>query len=72
MPTQRAVFGRPAHAERPSLPVSGDAIVTDAKPLPTTKSQCRNGNWRTYGVFRNQGECVSFVATKGKNPPSGP
>jgi hypothetical protein len=56
----------------PSLPVSGDAIVTDAKPLPTTKSQCRNGNWRTYGAFRNQGDCVSFVATKGKNPPSGP
>ena len=56
----------------PSLPVSGDAIVTDAKPLPTTKSRCRNGNWRTYAVFRNQGDCVSFVATKGKNPPSGP
>lgn len=54
----------------PSLPVSGDATVTDAKPLPTIKSQCRNGNWRTFGVFKNQGDCFSFVATKGKNPPT--
>ena len=54
----------------PSLPVSGDAIVTDANPLPTTKSQCRNGNWQIFGVFKNQGDCVSFVATKGKNPPA--
>ena len=52
----------------PSLPVSGDAIVTDAKPLPTTKSQCRNGGWRNFGVFKNQGDCVSFVSTGGKNP----
>ena len=40
--------------------------------LPTSKGQCKNGGWRTYGVFKNQGDCVSFVATKGKNPPSGP
>lgn len=29
--------------------------------LPTTKAQCRNGGWRNYGVFTNQGDCVSFV-----------
>jgi hypothetical protein len=40
--------------------VSGDITVTDAPPLPTTKDQCRQGGWRTYG-FKNQGECVSFV-----------
>jgi hypothetical protein len=44
--------------------------VTDApSPLPTSKDQCKNGGWRTYGVFKNQGDCVSFVATGGKNPP---
>jgi hypothetical protein len=41
-------------------------------PLPTSKAQCMNGDWKTYGVFKNQGDCVSFVASGGKNPPSGP
>ena len=54
----------------PSLPVSGDAIVTDAKPLPTSKDQCKNGGWKTYGVFKNQGDCVSFVASGGRNAPA--
>jgi hypothetical protein len=48
----------------------GDLIVTDSPALPTSKDQCKNGGWRSYGVFRNQGDCVSFVATKGKNPPA--
>jgi hypothetical protein len=51
-------------------PVSGSITVTDAQPLPTTKQQCKNGGWRQYGVFRNQGDCVSFVATGGRNPPA--
>jgi hypothetical protein len=38
--------------------------------LPTSKEECKNGDWRTFGVFKNQGDCVSFVATKGKNPPA--
>ena len=49
----------------------GDIVVTDTQPLPTTKDQCKNGGWQTYGVFKNQGDCVSFVATGGKNPPVG-
>ena len=57
------------------LPVNvaaeGDLVVHDAPPLPTSKDQCKNGGWRNYGVFKNQGDCVSFVATKGKNPPAG-
>ena len=39
--------------------------------LPTSKDQCKNGGWKTFGVFKNQGDCVSFVASRGKNPPSG-
>jgi hypothetical protein len=39
--------------------------------LPTSKAQCKKGGWRDFEVFKNQGDCVSFVATKGKNPPSG-
>jgi hypothetical protein len=51
----------------PSLRIlSGDAIVIDAVPLPTTKEQCKNGGWHNFADFRNQGDCVSFVATADK------
>jgi hypothetical protein len=46
--------------------------VADTNPLPTSKAQCKNNGWRNYGTFKNQGDCVSFVATGGKNQPSGP
>jgi hypothetical protein len=49
--------------------ISGDLVVIDAPPLPSSKDQCKNGGWKRYSVFKNQGDCVSFVATKGKNPP---
>jgi hypothetical protein len=50
----------------------GDFVVVDAQPTgPTTKEQCNNGGWQAYGIFKNQGDCVSFVATGGKNPPAG-
>jgi hypothetical protein len=45
---------------------SGDIVVSDAPRLPTSKGQCKNGGWRSYGVFKNQGDCVSFVATNDK------
>jgi hypothetical protein len=51
--------------------LSGDITIIDAPPLPTSKDQCKNGGWRDFAVFKNQGDCVSFVATKGKNPPAG-
>ena len=34
-----------------------------------SKDQCKDGGWASWGVFKNQGDCVSFVATDGKNPP---
>jgi hypothetical protein len=36
---------------------------------PTSKDQCKDGGWETYPQFEKQGDCVSFVATGGKNPP---
>jgi hypothetical protein len=47
----------------PTSPVvSGNIVVIDSKPVPTSKDQCKNSGWRTYGTtFRNQGECVAFV-----------
>jgi hypothetical protein len=55
------------------LPGSYRITLTGTVPcLPTTKEECKNGGWRGFGVFKNQGDCVSFVATKGKNPPARP
>jgi hypothetical protein len=45
----------------------GHAAIFDAPVLPTSKDQCMDGGWQTFGVFKNQGDCVSFVATHGKN-----
>jgi hypothetical protein len=49
----------------------GDIVVVDAPPLPTSKEQCKDGAWRNFGIFKNQGDCVSFVVTGGNNPPAG-
>jgi hypothetical protein len=38
---------------------------------PTSKEQCKNGGWKSFGTaFKNQGDCVSFVASGGKTKPS--
>ena len=30
--------------------------------LPTSKSECKNSGWRTFGtMFKNEGRCVAFV-----------
>jgi hypothetical protein len=52
-----------------SFPV-GRACAQLVPPLlPTDKDLCKNGIWQAYLVFKNQGDCVSFVATGGKNEP---
>ena len=48
----------------------GDIVVHDAQPLPTAKDECKAGGWRDFGsTFKNEGQCVSFVATGGKKQP---
>jgi streptogramin lyase len=39
--------------------------------VPTSKEQCKKGGWRNFPGFRNQGDCVAFVATRGRNHPTG-
>lgn len=38
-----------------------------------TKDQCKNGGWNNFSSpkFKNQGDCVSYFATGGKNPGNG-
>lgn len=43
-------------------------VVTCA---PVSKAECKDGGWRTFGVFHNQGDCVSLVATGGRHGPAG-
>ncbi len=46
---------------------SGRAVVFDVPLLPTSKAQCKNGGWRSYGtMFKNQGQCVAFVVTQAR------
>jgi len=55
-------------------PITRTVIVTPPPipEFPRYKKQCRNHAWRNFGsMFKNQGDCVSFVATDGKNPPNG-
>ena len=42
----------------------GQAKVTlTYTALPTSKAQCKKGGWKNFGTkFKNQGQCVSFVA----------
>jgi len=45
-------------------------------PAPTSKAECKNGGWQTYAdaggnPFKNQGDCVSYVVTGGKNGGNG-
>lgn len=35
---------------------------TPPPPLtPTSKDECKNDGWKSFGIFKNQGNCVSFV-----------
>jgi hypothetical protein len=51
-------------------PIFSESFASAGTVQLTSKQQCRGGGWQSFG-FKNQGDCVSFVATGGKNPPSG-
>jgi hypothetical protein len=50
---------------------SGSFAVSITPAPPTSTEQCKKGGWTFYGNFKNQGDCVSYVATGGKNQPNG-
>ena len=68
-----SLFGGPLTCPDPGTfgldPItSGNIVVTDV-PFPTSREQCKKGGWRNFPGFKNQGACVSFVATGGGNRP---
>ena len=57
-------------ADITNITVNGELQV----PTPqAAKDQCKNGGWQNFTSpsFKNQGDCVSYFATGGKNPGNG-
>jgi hypothetical protein len=47
--------------------VTFNTTTYDFEPRPSSKDECKNGGWATYGsAYKNQGDCVSSFAP-GKN-----
>jgi hypothetical protein len=44
-------------------------MATRDQIFPTTKDDCKNSGWERFGIYKNQGDCVSYVATNGSNAP---
>jgi hypothetical protein len=69
-------YGNNQGSGNPALTTAVDALTFnnttyDFEPLigpPTSKDQCKNGGWQTFNnpTFKNQGDCVSSVASKNK------
>ena len=50
----------------------GDRLYTELAVSPITKDQCMNNGWKNFQMkFKNQGDCVSYVATGGRNMAAG-
>jgi hypothetical protein len=64
-----ASAGTPPPVEGPTTTRAPTTTVLDEGPRPETRADCKQGGWQRYGTFRNQGDCVSWVATHGKNEP---
>jgi hypothetical protein len=63
-------LGTPGVVHLDNISVNGQVVGSPTSP--TTKDECKNGGWQNFNpTFKNQGDCVSFVATGGKNPPAG-
>lgn len=46
------------------------SAIGNATPLSLNKNLCKNNGWKSFGIFKNQGDCVSYIATGEKNPPA--
>ena len=44
-------------------------MTTRAQIFPVTKDECKNDGFERFGIFKNQGDCVSYVASGGTNTP---
>jgi hypothetical protein len=76
-----AGFGGPAdwgnfNGNTDAFTINGTTYDFELLNVPTSQAQCMNGGWMTMtddqgNGFKNQGDCVSYAATRGKNKGSG-
>lgn len=52
-----------------TIGVDGDTTTYNFENGPANKDDCKNGGWQAFDSFKNQGDCVSYVATGGKYQP---
>jgi DNA-binding beta-propeller fold protein YncE len=38
-----------------------EIAITPTAGMPTSNEQCKNGGWRNFPQFKNQGQCIAFV-----------
>ncbi len=55
--------------------IAAAQITPGGGDVPGTTQDCKNGGWVTLSdgssYFKNQGDCVSYVATEGSNLAAG-
>jgi hypothetical protein len=66
---------RDPNPDQQDVDEDGIGDVIDPAVLPLSADMCRRDGWKRFHAdgarFRNQGDCISFVATRGKNLPAG-
>lgn len=69
-------IGLDGYLDNVVVTTAADVITYDFEPMgedptgvPLTKDECKNGGWMDFEnpTFKNQGQCVSFVASEGKS-----
>ena len=51
----------PATVGGAGIAPAGIAVWPPQPRVPTSKEQCKNGGWRNFPQFKNQGQCLTFV-----------
>lgn len=59
----------PRFAEQFGETFASDPSRGNCGLLPSTTLECKRGGWKTFAIFKNQGDCVAWVATRGTNAP---
>jgi hypothetical protein len=57
-----------------NVTLNSTVVTFEAEAPVPTKDSCKNNGWKSMtnpGPFKNQGDCVSYFATNGKNLPNG-
>ncbi|HEV8536825.1 MAG TPA: hypothetical protein VGR87_14055 [Candidatus Limnocylindria bacterium] len=70
-----AVTGGTQTVQVDNVKINATTYTFEAEVSPGDKQKCKNGGWRNFttapGPFKNQGDCVSYFATGGRNKGNG-